>query len=128
MAKSLCPRQQGSDQGQQGVEIGGQVDVHVGHHLRLAERPHGAEGRLFPLSPSRRLGRPAIVAASVDAMGQVSSVLALSAMETRAVNGELRVQVGQERPNACFEHGLLVVDGDHDLHIGRSRRSLHGRV
>ena len=90
MARSLWPESSGRDQRQQGLEVGGEVDVHVGDHGGVAGAPH------LPQGPAPALlvevdGADVAGARSASrlASGQVASVLALSAMVIRKLNGKL---------------------------------------
>ena len=87
-------RQQGRDEGQQGVEVGRQVDVHVGDDGRLARRPRGPQ-RPAPALVGRGgwPARPSSSLARRQAMPHVRSVLALSAMVISHGSGKLRSEV-----------------------------------
>ena len=84
--------QQGRDQGQQRLQAGGQVSVHVGDHGGVAGPPD-----LPQRPPPALLGDvdgpdPGSRSPSRLASSQVASVLALSAMEIRKLNGKLAVR------------------------------------
>ena len=80
-------RQEGGDQGEEGVEVGGQVDIHVGDtgeglvdHAARSARPRPFWSRWMARTPSSWL-------ASRQAMPHVWSRLALSAMVMVQVSG-----------------------------------------
>ena len=117
--------QQRRDQRQQPAQVGREVDVHVGDDAGglSATRRRAARGRgpsaLEPQVRRRRAAR----SASRSAIAGVASVLALSAITIRQLNGKPSRQEAVQAADAALEPGLLVVDGDDDLDVGaRGRR------
>jgi hypothetical protein len=82
------PGQQRRHQRQQGVQVRRQIDIHVREHLGVALRPDGPQ-RPAAARQVHVDGPHLGVAGQPVAMAQVPSVLPLSAIVTRAVNGKL---------------------------------------
>ena len=87
MARSECPDTSGATSGEQRVEAGGQVDVHVGQHGRVAGGPGRAQGQAPALAVEVDEAHAARRSASSAPIAAVASVEALSAMVIRQVNG-----------------------------------------
>ena len=111
-------RHEGRDEREERVEIGRQVDVHVGENGRSARRPRGAQRPPAALGVEMQrlhliefVGEPArdaprVVGACVVGDGDEPA--------EREASGEIFVEPAHRR----LEVGFLVVDGQHDLDDG----------
>ena len=109
------PGDQRGDQGQQGGEVGREVDVAVGEHGRVGgspDRPQRPPAALL-LEPDRRHGRDLAGQRPRDRRGGVGAGV-VGDRDPVAVR-EVRGQVGVQAPDRRLEVGLLVVDGDDDV-------------
>ena len=105
------------DQRQQGVEVGGQVDVHVGEHRRVASATTPCcSARPRPFS-SRWTART-----SGSSRGRAGAAIAERAVGAGVVGdgdpegvGQVLAQVGVQAAHAALPGRFLVVDGDHDV-------------
>ncbi len=103
------------DQRQQGVEVGGQIDVHIGQHRRLGVPPHGAQRPAAPLLLQPYGGD--LVDRLVEPGGDLRGAVGARVVgdgDAEAV-GEGPGEVVVKPPDTGFEVGLLVVDGDDDV-------------
>ena len=88
IATSLWPETSGATQRQQRAQVGREVDVHVGDHVRVARRPGGAQraAAALLLEVEERDARQ-VGGERARAIAGVASVLALLAMTIRQENG-----------------------------------------
>jgi len=114
------PGQQRRDQRQQGVQVGGQVHVHVSEDVRVTRRPERTQrsapaGFLQPDGPDfgelrlqRARDRPGLVGAAVVRDGDPRG------------EREAGPQVRHQAADAPLEVALLVADRHHDLDLRRA--------
>ena len=112
------PGKQRGHQRQKRVEIGGQIDVHIGEHIGVARGPdspqraapprlvqmNGRDVREFPAE--RHRDRPGAVGAAVVGNGHARR------------EREFLPQVGAEPPDARSQIAFLVLHRDDDVHLG----------
>ena len=118
------PGEERRDEGKQRREIGGEVDVHVGEHARVARRPDSWSASPRPF-PSRRTARDAgeLVLEGGRRAPTVPSVLPLSAIVMRAAQGKARSPRYACRRSTLGRSACdLVVDGNDQVDGGRLRR------
>jgi len=105
-------------QRQQRTQVGGEVDVHVGHHRRVAGHPGGAQGATPPLlvevhrlDPRHGLAQP-----PGDRPGGVGAGVVDDGDPRR--EGELRGEKGVQAADRPLQRGRLVVDGNDHIQGG----------
>jgi hypothetical protein len=118
--------QQWGQQRQQGVQVGGQIYVHVGVDVGVAGRPDRAQRAATPgpLQPDRMDQREF----SCQREGLSPGAVGATVVRDRDAGGERKflTQVGPQSADARCQVAVLVADRDDDLHQGtvRSARRL----
>ena len=108
--------EQRSHQRQESVQVGGEVDVHVGDHRGPAAQPGGGQGTATsPLleaqvADSAQLGRQP----QAGLRGRVGAGVVGDG--DQGGEWEVVIQVVAQPAHARLQVTFLVVDGDHDLH------------
>ena len=112
--------EQRSDERQQRAQVGREVDVHVADDARVAGRPGGPQRAAAALAvqPQRASTPRQLAGEQRPPSAACASVLALSAITIRQVNGNSVGQEAVQAADAELERRLLVVDGDDDLDVG----------
>lgn len=115
------PGDQRCDQGQQCVQVGGQVDVHVGDHLRVGAFPHRPQRPPAPLRG--QVHHAHVVQFFGEQLCDLQRVVGARVVGDRDARreGESVAQVGVQSADAHAEVGLFVVDGYHHVQHGRAR-------
>ena len=128
-SRGRCGRTAAARRAAAGAQVGREVDVHVGDDVApVAGRPRRAQRAPAALAVEAQDATPRSRRASARAIAGVASVLALSAITIRQLNGNAVVEEAVQAADAPLERGLLVVDRDDDVDVGRRRGRGEGEL